>query len=63
MEYPKPIMKKTELEKMGFAESWLLMVFRTTKGIAWKTGYASNCPIMFDTSELEKYRRRMSVGR
>jgi hypothetical protein len=56
-------MKKTELEKIGFTESWLLMVFRTTKGIAWKTGQAPNCPIMFDTYELEKFRKRMSFGR
>jgi len=63
LEYPKPVMKKTELEKIGFTESWLLMVFRTTKGIAWKTGQAPNCPIMFDTYELEKFRKRMSFGR
>ena len=63
MEYPKPIMKKSELQKLGFPEQWLLTVYYTTRGIAWKTGTAPNCPIVFDTAELEKYRKRTSVGR
>ncbi len=56
-------MKKSELQKMGFPEQWLLTVYYTTRGIAWKTGSAPNCPIVFDTAELERYRKRTSVGR
>ena len=63
MDYPKPVMKKTELQKIGFAEAWLLMVYRTTRGIAWKSGPSPNSTILFDTAELERYRRRASVGR
>lgn len=63
MEYPKAVMKKKELENLGFAEAWLLMVYRTTRGIAWKTGAAPNCPILFDTAELEKYRKRSCAAR
>lgn len=63
MEYPKPVMKISELKKMGFPEQWLLSVFYVTKGIAWKTGTAPNCPIVFDTEALEKYRRSACQGR
>ena len=37
MKYPKKIMKKTELEALGFPEEYLLRVFRM-KGqtVAWK---------------------------
>lgn len=61
IEYPRPVMRKTELQKMGFDENWLLMVYNTTKGIAWKTGTAPNCPILFDVNALEKYRLRCCV--
>ena len=63
MEYPKPVMKISELKKMGFAEQWLLSVYYITKGIAWKTGYAPNSPILFDTEALEKYRKSLCNGR
>ena len=57
MKYPKPVMKKTELEKMGFPEQWLLMVFRKHgQKVAWKMGKGSNSPILFDTDALEKIR-------
>ena len=65
MQYPKPVMRLSELKKMGFDENWLLTVFRTQtkRKVAWKTGLKSNCPILFDTEELEKIRRSQCVGR
>ena len=63
MEYPKPVMKISELKKMGFPEQWLLSVYYTTKGIAWKTGYQQSCPILFDTKALEKHRQSLCNGR
>lgn len=58
MKYPKPVMKKTELEKMGFPEQWLLMVFRKHgQNVAWKMGNGRNSPILFDTDALEKIRQ------
>lgn len=65
MKYPKPVMKLSELKKMGFTEDWLLYVFRmrTDRKIAWKTGSKPNCPILFDTEELEKIRKAACVGR
>jgi hypothetical protein len=61
MQYPKPVMRISDLKKMGFTEQWLLMVYNTTKGIAWKTGTAPNCPILFDVEALERYRVRSCV--
>lgn len=65
MKYPKEIMRLQELKKMGFPEEWLLSVFRLqgNKNIAWKMGAATNSPILFDTEELEKYRKAQCVGR
>ncbi len=51
-------MRKNELIQMGFPEEWLMTVYRLgIRKIAWKMGKASNSPILFDTVELEKYRR------
>lgn len=58
MEYPKPVMKKTELEAMGFPEEYLLRIFHS-KGqtVAWKKSPSkSNSTILFDTQGLEKLR-------
>lgn len=65
MEYPKPVMKMSELKKMGFSERFLLEAFRMqgSRAIAWKDGYAENSPICFDTEQLEKWRRAHCVGR
>lgn len=65
MNYPKPVMRLSELKKMGFSEEWLRSVFwnQGTRGIAWKTGLKENSPILFDTEALEKYRRASCVGR
>lgn len=58
MNYPKPVMKLSELKRMGFSEEWLMEVYRLhhRRKIAWK-GVAPNSPIQFDTEELEKFRR------
>jgi len=57
MEYPKEVMRKTELEKMGFPQDWLLSVFRQHgQKVAWKSSPKPNSPILFDTKELEKVR-------
>lgn len=65
MEYPRPVMRMSELKKMGFPAEWLLMVFRMqgNRHIAWKMGTAENSPILFDTGELEKYRKAKCTGR
>lgn len=58
MEYPKKIMKKSELKTLGFTEQYLQMAYRT-KGqqFAWKLNpKAHNSPILFDTSEFDKWR-------
>lgn len=64
MKYPKPVMRMSELKKMGFPEEWLLYVFRmrSDKKIAWKAGLRENSPICFDTEELEKLRKASCVG-
>lgn len=57
MEYPRLVMRKTELEKMGFPTDWLLSIYRQPgQKIAWKTSPKKNAPIMFDTKALEKFR-------
>ena len=64
MKYPKPVMRKSELIEMGFAEEWLMFIYRMRqdKKIAWKTGNKPNCPILFDTEELEKLRKAACVS-
>ena len=65
MNYPKPVMSVTELKKMGFAEQWLMYVFRMqgNKAIAWKSSPQANSKILFDTEALEKFRKAQCVGR
>lgn len=62
MTYPKPVMKMSELIRMGFPREYLLRVFRTNnRAIAWKMNPAKrNSPIMFNTEELEKFRKQES---
>lgn len=61
MKYPKPVMSISELRKMGMAEEWLKSIYRTEYNrrnkVVWKTGTASNSKMLFDTEELERYRR------
>ena len=61
MEYPKPVMSTTELAKMGIPKEWLNSLYRTEYNrrnkVAWKTGTGKNSKMLFDTAELERYRR------
>ncbi len=59
MDYPKPVMRATELEKMGFPRDYLLYAYRRRgQNYAWKATPASNSPILFDTEAFEKWRIR-----
>lgn len=65
MDYPKPVMKATELEKMGFPRGFLISAYRR-KGqtYAWKMNPTKiNSPIVFDTEAFEKWRIRMMGGK
>ncbi len=63
MQYPYKVMRIRDLEKLGFPREYLLAIFRQrNQKIAWKTGNKPNCPILFDTDELEKYRKAQCVG-
>lgn len=59
MQYPKPVMKISELKAMGFTEEYLMYVYRNNRNaIAWKMNPTKvNSAILFDTEELEKYRK------
>lgn len=61
--YDKPVMKMTELMKLGFPRSYLTKIYNTgNRNISWKTGPGKNDMILFDTGEFEKYRQKqMSV--
>lgn len=58
MIYPKKVMRKTDLMKMGFPEDMLLRASRERgQTMAWKENpIAKNSPLLFDTDELEKWR-------
>ena len=61
--YPKQIMSMSELLKMGFPEGWLNNIANNRYlKIAWRSGNYKNSKIMFDTEELEKYRRSNCTG-
>ena len=64
MDYPKPIMRMSELKKLGYPETWLMGVYKTTprKSIAWRMSPAPNSPILFDTEALEEYRKAQCTG-
>ena len=58
LEYPKPIMKTSELVEMGFPEKMLLNAYRV-KGqtFAQKSDPTKrNSPIIFFTKQFEKWR-------
>lgn len=61
----KEVMSLVELTNSGYSRRDLLRIFRTqgSKGIAWKTGSAPNCPIYFDVSKLEKAIKAKCVAR
>lgn len=58
MDYPKQVMKMSELKGMGFPEEYLMDAYRDQKQtFAWKMDMTKkNSPIVFDTSGLEEYR-------
>ena len=65
MRYPKPVMNKSELMRMGFDEAWLDYVFkmRTDRKIAWRGGNGTErSPIQYSTEELEKLRQASCTG-
>ena len=58
MQYPKKVMKLSDLEKMGFPKRTLQQIYNMPgQKIAWKMSNARNSPILFDTDELEKMRK------
>lgn len=59
MNYPKPLMRMSELKEMGFPEEFLREAY-AKGGIAHRLSPDKyNSPIMFDTEELEKYRQNI----
>lgn len=60
LKYPNPVMRLSEMMKMGFPEEFLLTAYRT-KGqeFAQKMNpQKKNSPIVFDTAEFEKWRMK-----
>ena len=65
MNYPKKVMTIKELKVLGYPEEWLRAIYRSRhQKIAWKMGGEdkSKSTILFDTDELEKYRRSKCTG-
>ena len=58
-EYPKPIMKKSELLAMGFPDEYLMYIYRTPgQKVAHKLNPTKkNSPLIFDTGALEQFRQ------
>ena len=78
MNYPKRFMRLSELTKkddadpsknIGLPEKWLRTIYYSRSinkdhSIAWKMDASKkNSPIIFDTDELEKYRKSQCTGR
>lgn len=58
MNYPAKVMKASELVKIGWPMKNLRQIYNMPgQKIAWKMNNAINSPILFDTEELEKYRK------
>ena len=67
LKYPKPIMRKTELQGMGFPEECLMAAYHSRgQDFAHKINPTKkNSPIIFDTAGFERWRQnqiRMEVG-
>ena len=68
MKYPRKVMRINELRDMGYPDEWLRSIYRSRPinrdhSIAWKMDSSKqNSPILFDTDELEKYRRAQCTG-
>lgn len=64
MIYPKPIMRLSSLVELGFPREYLMDIYRNRyQTVAWKMNGKKNSPILFDTMELEKYRKNHCCGR
>ena len=64
--YPKQIMKITELIGIGFPKEYLMNAYHSrNQTFAWKMDMTKkNSPILFDTEGLEEYRQKqMSTER
>lgn len=67
--YPKKFMWLSALVEMGLPEKWLRTIYYSRSinrdnSIAWKMDASkNNSPIIFDTDELEKYRKSQCTGR
>ena len=58
MEYPAKVMRAKELVAIGWPEKYLRQIYNTLgQKCAWKMNNSVNSPILFDTDELEKFRR------
>ena len=58
MTYKKPVMRLSELQKMGFPKEYLFRADRS-KGQKFArkiNGTKTNSPIIFDTEEFDKWR-------
>ncbi|MFR8617473.1 MAG: hypothetical protein ACLVFD_06780 [Anaerostipes hadrus] len=58
MKYDKPIMRMSELVKMGFPRSFLDEAYRERGQDFAQKGAKKNSPIFFDTELFEKWRVR-----
>lgn len=58
MKYDKPIMRMSELVKMGFPRSFLDEAYRERGQDFAQKGAKKNSPILFDTELFEKWRAR-----
>ena len=56
MEYDKPIMRMSELVKIGFPRSFLEEAYREKGQTFAQKGAKKNSPIFFDTAMFEKWR-------
>ena len=59
MEYPKPIMKRTELMEMGFPETYLNRAY-ASKGQTFATKMnplKKKSPVLYDTAGFERWRQ------
>lgn len=58
MKYDKPIMRMSELVKMGFPRSFLDEAYRERGQDFAQKGAKKNSPIFFETEKFEKWRAR-----
>uniref|UniRef100_A0AAU8AYN5 UBA domain-containing protein n=1 Tax=Dulem virus 35 TaxID=3145753 RepID=A0AAU8AYN5_9CAUD len=60
MEYPKPVMKLTELMEMGFPKEFLMTAYRSTgNNFATKINpMKANSAIIFDTQKFDAWNQK-----